>query len=137
MTETLDGAIPADVSDLAEEVLRLAHEAQLSLAAADIAEVLLAMDRGPPLPADCEMDKPRLVVGPAASREPRDRGRDIRVGGLKGPLRHRPGDGLGHRAVEMQGVQAHAEQLVLGVFGIGHEAALERVGVALDVGEQG
>lgn len=35
MTETLDGAIPADVSDLAEEVLRLAHEAQLSLAAAE------------------------------------------------------------------------------------------------------
>ena len=35
MTETLDGTIPADVSRLAEEVLRHAHEARLSLAAAE------------------------------------------------------------------------------------------------------
>lgn len=35
MTETLDGTVPEDVSELAEHVLRRAHEARLSLAAAE------------------------------------------------------------------------------------------------------
>ena len=35
MTETLDGTVPPDVADLAEEVLRRAHEARLTLAAAE------------------------------------------------------------------------------------------------------
>jgi membrane protein DedA with SNARE-associated domain len=105
------------------------HQAEAAdLAAVLRAVVLLAVDRGPVPARHGEVDQARFVVGARRAGEAGGGDAEIGPGVGQGPFGHGAGDRLGDGAVRLQHRFRHAQQLVLGLVGIGDEAPLEGVG---------
>ena len=72
-----------------------------------------------------------------AFREAGNRGGDVRAGAGEGALGHGDGASFRHRPIGGEDFLGDPQHLVLGLVGVGDEAALEGVRLAGDVGEQG
>src|SRR5690606_29917205 len=112
---------------LLEHLERGLERGEADVLAAPGTEVLLPVARRTAAPRAAEMHEAFLVVLPARAGKARDRQREVGVRAAQRALGHGQRDLAADRAVRLDHAAIEAEQLALGVVGIDHEAALERV----------
>src|SRR6266545_478120 len=123
--------------ELAQDRQRLYDRRAAHLRAADVAILLLPVDQPPTARRAGEMHEPDRLAGRRAARpgDAGDRDREIDRRAGDGTLGHRFGGFAAHRAMIFERRRSDAEHRLFGFIAVGHEAALEHVGGAGDLGD--